>query len=87
VAQRKELLLRRRARHELADHRAVLFDVAGERRVLARVQHVDARAEHRDGRATARERAPMRGRIHAARQAAHDDETRGGQVDRQPLRH
>ena len=72
VAKRKEPRLRRRAGHALADDRAVLLDVARERRVLGRIDHVKSRSEHGDGDAARRQRAAMRRGIDAARETADD---------------
>ena len=54
--------------------------VARQRRVLRRVDDVHARPEHRDGDAGAGQRAAMRRRIDAARQAADDDEAARGEI-------
>ena len=85
VSQRKEPGLRRRARHELADDGAARLDLARERRVLRRVQHVDSRTEHGDGGA-ARQRAAMRRGIDAACQPAHDDDAARGEIGGDALR-
>src|SRR3989442_7191164 len=67
IPQRKEPLLRRCARHELADDGALLLDLTRDRPPFGLIQHVDAPAVDRHGRA-ASQRATMRPGIDAARE-------------------
>ena len=51
-------------------------------RVLGGIHHVDAGAEHRDRPAAAIERAAMRGRIDAPREAADHDDAGAREIER-----
>ena len=72
VPRREVLGERRRAERAFREQRPAGDDRGGERRVLRRVDNVDAAAEHRDRVTAAAKRARVRGAVDPTREAAHD---------------
>ena len=76
---------RRRTRRILGNDRALFGNLRQKPRILARIGDIDAAAEHGDRRARLQS-ALVRGRVDAARRAAHDDKTALGKTERDVLR-
>src|SRR5208283_4740820 len=88
VASREILRQRLHSNRELAYQRTAGCDNRlGQLAMLGGINDVDAASQHRDGLAVRVEGTLMRLAVDSAREAAHDAEALGGELEAEPIRH